>query len=330
MKQQKKFSDHAMPARRPRKTQGKCVLFADAAKLYIEYSKAVTSAETAVKRMRFFAQFYNAAFAERDIASISPSDVYRWFDGVITAKRRDGKGCYAPRTLRSIWGQLYTFFSWCSTRYPVQNPMYAIKMPRTRAAERNMTFWEISEFRKFISHVDDVTWRAFFTFQYYTGCRIGETLALQEKDYSGGAVRIDKSLSKQTLTDAHFEIKSTKTGKRRTVPLPRSLQKTLNDYILWKRDRGLPAEFLFCGRDGGHLPHSTIRRRFDVYTEAAGVPRIKIHDLRHSYVSLLIHKGANLAVIASLIGDSFEQVTNTYGHMYESDKINAVRLLDTD
>lgn len=218
MQQQKKFSNHAMPARRPRKTQGKCVLFADAAKLYIEYSKAVTSAETAVKRMRFFAQFYNAAFAERNIASISPSDVYRWFDGVITAKHRDGKGCYAPRTLRSVWGQLYTFFSSCSTRYPVQNPMYAIKMPRTRAAERNMTFWEISEFRKFISHVDDVTWRAFFTFRYYTGCRIGETLALQEKDYSGGAVRIDKSLSKQPLTDAHFEIKSTKTGKRRTVP----------------------------------------------------------------------------------------------------------------
>lgn len=113
-------------------------------------------------------------------------------------------------------------------------------------------------------------------------------------------------------------------------PLPLSLQKTLNDYILRKRDRGLPAEFLFCGRDGGHLPHSTIRRRFDVYTEAAGVPRIKIHDLRHSYVSLLIHKGANLTLIASLIGDSFEQVTNTYGHMYESDKINAVLLLDTD
>lgn len=72
MKQQKKFSDHSVPACRPRKTQGKCVLFADAAKLYIEYSKAVTSAETAVNRMPFFVQFYNAAFAERDIASVSP------------------------------------------------------------------------------------------------------------------------------------------------------------------------------------------------------------------------------------------------------------------
>lgn len=37
-----------------------------------------------------------------------------------------------------------SLFSWCSTRYPVQNPMYAIKMPRTRAAERNMTFWHVT------------------------------------------------------------------------------------------------------------------------------------------------------------------------------------------
>lgn len=95
MKQQKSSEPcHARPP--SSQNTRECVLFTDAAKLYIEYSKAVTSAETAVKRMRFFAQFYNAAFAERDIASISPSDVYRWFDGVITAKRRDGKGCYAP------------------------------------------------------------------------------------------------------------------------------------------------------------------------------------------------------------------------------------------
>lgn len=46
-------------------------------------------------------------------------------------------------------------------------------------------------------------------------------------------------------------------------------------------------------------PDTPPRRRFDIYTEEAGLPRIKIHDLRHSYVSLLIHKGANLAVIAT-------------------------------
>ncbi|MFQ9738883.1 MAG: hypothetical protein ACLR06_15010 [Christensenellaceae bacterium] len=47
---------------------------------------------------------------------------------------------------------------------------------------------------------------------------------------------------------------------------------------------------------------------------------IRIHDLRHSYVSMLIHLGANLMVVADLIGDTVEQVTKTYGHMYETDK----------
>ena len=220
-----------LPGRNRAEDETPRILFKDAAALYIEFSKAATAAETAIKRMRFF---------------------------------------------------------------------------------------------------DDVTWRTFFTFQYYTGCRIGETLALQEKDYTGDAVRVDKSLSKRTLTDDFFENKSTKTGKRRTVPLPRLLQHSLDEYIAWKRAGGIPDAFLFCNERGEHLPHSTIRRRFGVYNEAAGLPRIKIHDLRHSYVSLLIHKGASLAVIVSLIGDSFEQVTNTYGHMYESYKINAVRLLDRD
>lgn len=279
--------------------------------------------------MRFFVQFFLPAFGERDIASITSADIYRWFDALLTANKPGG-GTYAPRTLHSIWGQLHTFFGWCSMRYAVPNPMSAARMPHTPPAERNVSFREVTQFRAFIDHVDDVTWRTFFTFQYYTGCRIGETLALQEKDYTGDAVRVDKSLSKRTLTDDFFEIKSTKTGKRRTVPLPRLLQRSLDEYIAWKRAGGIPDAFLFCNERGEHLPHSTIRRRFDVYTEAAGLPRIKIHDLRHSYVSLLIHKGANLVVIASLIGDSFEQVTNTYGHMYESDKINAVRLLDRD
>lgn len=50
------------------------------------------------------------------------------------------------------------------------------------------------------------------------------------------------------------------------------------------------------------------------------VSRQAIHDLRHSFVSMLIHLGANLMVVADLIGDTVEQVTKTYGHLYESDK----------
>lgn len=72
-----------------------------------------------------------------------------------------------------------------------------------------------------------------------------------------------------------------------------------------------------------------MRRNFTEAIRNANANPIRLHDLRHSYVSLLVHKGANLAVIADLIGDTIEQVTNTYAHLYESDRKNITRLLNS-
>lgn len=72
-----------------------------------------------------------------------------------------------------------------------------------------------------------------------------------------------------------------------------------------------------------------MRRNFAQSIQIAGARRIRLHDLRHSYVSLLVHKGANLAVIADEVGDTIEQVTNTYAHLYESDRKNIIRLLNS-
>lgn len=96
-----------------------------------------------------------------------------------------------------------------------------------------------------------------------------------------------------------------------------------------KEFEAFAAEFLFCTARGGRLPHSTVRRNFAQSIQIAGARRIRLHDLRHSYVSLLVHKGANLAVIADLIGDTIEQVTNTYAHLYESDRKNIISLLNS-
>lgn len=207
--------------------------------------------------------------------------------------------------------------------------MRGLKRPRMKAPEKLLAFWEQKEFEAFAASVPSVKWRTLFCFLYYTGCRIGEALALSEDDCAKGFVTVDKSLSEHTLTDALYEIKSTKNGKSRSVPIPDALRLRLDEYLRWKRERGLPAEFLFCTARGGRLPHSTVRRNFAQSIQIAGARRIRLHDLRHSYVSLLVHKGANLAVIADLIGDTIEQVTNTYAHLYESDRKNIIRLLNS-
>ena len=73
---------------------------------------------------------------------------------------------------------------------------------------------------------------------------------------------------------------------------------------------------------GGDKPiaDNTLRRVFIAYCKKAEMKPIRIHDLRHSFVSMCIHLGANIMVVADLIGDTVEQVTKTYGHLYETDK----------
>ena len=62
--------------------------------------------------------------------------------------------------------------------------------------------------------------------------------------------------------------------------------------------------------------------------EASGVPFIRIHDLRHSHVSLLIELGFTVQLIAERIGDTVQMVLSTYEHLYPnrhqevSDKLN--------
>ena len=47
-----------------------------------------------------------------------------------------------------------------------------------------------------------------------------------------------------------------------------------------------------------------------------GMPRIRVHDFRHSHVALLIHMGFPALLIAERIGDTVEMVNKTYGHLY--------------
>lgn len=128
----------------------------------------------------------------------------------------------------------------------------------------------------------------------------------------------NKAVSYKTLNESLYTITSTKAEKKYTTPICEPLRVELDGYIG-------QSPFFFGG--DRPLPWETVRRRFDMYIKKADVKRIRLHDLRHSFVSMLIHLGANMTVVADLIGDTIEQVTKTYGHMYEEDKISIMRRL---
>ena len=66
--------------------------------------------------------------------------------------------------------------------------------------------------------------------------------------------------------------------------------------------------------------------------KAAGVKRIRIHDLRHSHVSLLIDMGFTALAIGDQVGHESEKITYRYAHLFPSkqtemaDKLNIERI----
>lgn len=135
----------------------------------------------------------------------------------------------------------------------------------------------------------------------------------------GNKIAFTKSVTRKTYDGSSWAVTSTKADKTQELPVCATVQRELANY------KG-ETPFLFGGKSP--LSDNGLRRAFRAYCEKAGMEPIRIHDLRHSFVSMLMHLGANYNVIADLIGDTVEQVIKTYGHMYLSDKEKAIQLLN--
>ena len=176
-----------------------------------------------------------------------------------------------------------------------------------------MQFWTRAQFDKFLSNVTDPTYHALFTFMFYTGRRKGELFALSPADVQATKINFDKSLTRKTLTDESYEITSTKEEKEQIIPVCEVVQKEIAQYTA-------SGKFYFGG--DRPLADNTVRRKFIEHTKQAELPQIRIHDLRHSFVSMLLHEKASFMTVAFLIGDDVTQVLETYGHLYHEDVVN--------
>jgi integrase len=291
------------------------------ADLYPEYISTLynqTKESTIYDRQNLYRLFIRDTLGDVLMRDITKELIYKWQDDLWSSKNpRTGK-YYSFEYLKKIRGTLAAFLSWAETRYGFKSCMKEVKKPRRREPKKEMEIWTRSEFEQFIKAVDDPHHRALFSFLFFVGCRKNEALALQVGDVKDGTVNIGKSITRKTLDGSAFKITSTKAYKIRKVPLCAPIIAELEEYL---NGKDLAPDVYLFGNASRPLAESSLDRAFRIYTEKAKVKKIRIHDLRHSFVSMLIHLGANLTVVADLIGDTLEQVTKTYGHMYETDKV---------
>lgn len=260
-----------------------------------------------------FRLFVLPYYENKKAKDLTVQELAKWVD-ILWGLRNPRTGeYYSYKHLSKIRGHFNVFLNWLELRYGYKNNLKDVPRKKKRIAKTEMKFWTRDQFEQFIAVVDEPIYHALFTFMFYTGRRKGELFALTPQDVQPKSIKINKSLTRKTKSDSSYEITSTKAEKTQNIPVCKIIQKEIAAY---KGD----SPFYF----GGDKPLSstTVKRVFDGYCVKAGVEIIRIHDLRHSFVSMLIHLGANLMVVADLIGDTVEQVMKTYGHLYQEDKLN--------
>lgn len=154
---------------------------------------------------------------------------------------------------------------------------------------------------------------SYYAFQilYWTGMRCGEMLALTKEDFDleQRTVRINKTY--QVIKGKEY-ITTPKTEKSiRVVDLPDFLCDEMQDYFdsLYKVD---DRSRLFA------VTKHFLHHEMDRGAKAAGVKRIRIHDLRHSSCALLIELGYSPIQIAERLGHENVTITERYSHLYPS------------
>jgi integrase len=166
-----------------------------------------------------------------------------------------------------------------------------------------------------------------------TGLRLGELLALEwdDIDFHGGFLNVRRSRS------AGVE-GTPKNGKARRVDMSTQLAEELQRLLVARKAqklangwRTLPAK-VFCASEGGPLDGDNVRTRvfYEVLKKAKGtVRRVRFHDLRHTFASLLIQNGESLVYVKEQLGHSSIQVTvDIYGHLIPGANRQAIDRLD--
>ena len=173
-------------------------------------------------------------------------------------------------------------------------------------------------------------------FLLYTGLRIGEALALtwEDVDFQNKSVRVNKNLKqiKNRDSDSQDNYKiiiqdSTKTNSgSRIVPLNNKSIEALSHI---KEITG-QCKYIFSTETGRNVSARTIDRMFRKIQENCGFKEIYgVHALRHTFASLLFKKGVDVKTVSEILGHKDVSITyNTYIHLIQEQKVNAMNLLD--
>ena len=248
-------------------------------------------------------------FAKRKLSEITAKDIIDWQNEIRNLTDCHGKPL-SKTYLKTVHNQLSAIFNHAIRYYGLQvNPAQRAGNMGTEE-RREMLFWTREEYTRFSEAMMDKP-ISFYAFEmlYWCGIREGELLALTpaDFDFSRKTLRINKSYQRLQGKDVITTPKTKKSN--RVIQMPDFLCDEIKDYLSLLYEP-VEDERIF------QLSKHQLKRGMEYGCKASGVKEIRIHDLRHSHVSLLIDLGYSAVAIGQRVGHESVEITYRYAHLF--------------
>jgi integrase len=205
-----------------------------------------------------------------------------------------------------------------------RNPAEIAHAPKRRPlASAEMRAWNAQQLNAFLQLASDHSLFTVFWLAANTGMRRGELLGLRWGDVDLDDSRLSVS---RALISVGYELHESR-GKtrtaRRTIDLdPRTLE-------LLRCARRIDVDddsYVFCHDDGSPIHPQVVSDAFKKLVGRSGLPRIRLHDLRHTHATLLLKAGVPIKVVSERLGHSTPAFTMaTYQHVLPGMQAEAAR-----
>ncbi len=257
-------------------------------------------------------------FAKKPVNEIRAADIRKWQNSLLESDHG-----YSKTYLKTINNQLSAIINFARKYYNLDsNPCEQAGSIGTSRAE-GMQCWTLEEFLAFREGIKDKSHSLIcFDVLYWTGIREGELLALSEQDidFEKKELFINKTYQRLEKKDIITPPKTRKS--RRRVPIPNFLCKELQAY---RQEANYDVE------NKRFFPFSKAFLNYEMRRgcKKTGVKKIRVHDIRHSHVSLLINQGFDALVIAERVGhENVSTTLNTYAHLFPNKQMALISSLE--
>ncbi|HEV2825672.1 MAG TPA: site-specific integrase [Actinomycetota bacterium] len=256
------------------------------------------------------------------LQQLSPAHLNAFYQALLSRGRlRDGQGM-APKTVQNVHAILHRALKdamrW---GYAVRNVADAVDPPKGLPAERQV--WTPEQLRAFLSHVRDDRLYAAWLLVATTGLRRAELAGLRWLDVDLAVGRVSPRRPRVVVDYTVVESDAKTPKGRRSLALDPATLTALKAHRARQaeektiigaayRDSGL----VFTMPDGSPIHPQRISAWFLQHTRAAGLPRIRLHDVRHSYATAALAAGVPPKVISQRLGHATIAITmDTYSHV---------------